>query len=576
MTVATLGFGSAAAAGLDVDTFSESGMARAVATATGFPILAHRAVSASGAAPDALRLEIVTTDGTQLVNDFQRRRNLTFSVEHNGSGIINFETDLDAFADGIEDALLDPSNLVRVHFGDLPSWPDGVAEGFITSAPPVKNDDGSWSLPVACPGTWDVLDFGVLWPPDGAVGDTRDFNYNAGLTRDVIAWATPVGVNVKKSFRWKVYRRPQGWPESTAQWIWSSDPEKASPNGKRRFVGEFTITGPRDVRFYMAGDDTCLLYLNGAKTKSKPKDSWHKTTAFTRSLPAGTYVITAAVANLPGTNNRSGFLFAAGRLDGDGNVDKWLLRSNPSTFKYLSEASVALPPDGWYPAAVMHVHLAEAAARGVDFHTEITPTFTTTTDSDGAAWTAKGPVEYEIGLSGAQLGEKIRAGDVDMAMLPGLKLAAWRSRGFDLRDQVRISRPLGVRWTARAWPRVRTVALTHHELGWKETDGDAGLLAAYGRRELPLSGGGVGDATQADVFAGSAMTTAASPEETIEVDITTADLRDGAPQPFRDFNVADTILFETIGGFQPVKVMAISGAEQPDKSVMFTIAGYPV
>jgi hypothetical protein len=103
-------------------------------------------------------------------------------VEHNGSGTISFETDLDALTNGIDSALLAPSNLVRVHYGDLSAWPNGVAEGFITSAPPVKDDSGRWTVQVSGPGSWDALDFAELWPPAGAVGDTREFSYTAGMT----------------------------------------------------------------------------------------------------------------------------------------------------------------------------------------------------------------------------------------------------------------------------------------------------------------------------------------------------------------------------------------------------------
>jgi hypothetical protein len=49
-----------------------------------------------------------------------------------------------------------------------------------------------------------------------------------------------------------------------------------------------------------------------------------------------------------------------------------------------------------------------------------------------------------------------------------------------------------------------------------------------------------------------------------------------APMPFRDFDVAYNVSAETIGGYQPAKVMAITGTEQDDKSVNWTIAGYPV
>lgn len=580
MTVVDLDFGAASAAGLDLETFNDTAMFAGSATAAGYPILVLGEAPTVSDVPDALRLEILDSSGTQVVNDLTRRRNLQGVVEHNGSGSISFDTDLDAFTDGLDDAALDPSNLVRVHFGDLPDWPDGIAEGFVAAAPPVKDDSGRWSLSVSCPGSWDVLDFGVLWPPAGATGDTRDFNYNAGLTRDVAKWATPVGLGNRHSFRWTEHRWPKGWLDAGSQWIYSSSPEKASPIGKCKLVGQFDLTNPHYIRFQAAGDDTLKLYMNGALLKSKPNGAWHTAATFTRYLPAGTYVITAVVENLGGSlRNTAGFLFSAARMDDNGNFVEWKLRSSTTSFKYLSEASVALPPDGWFPAAVMYTHVGEAAVRGVEYHPTIDLTFGETTDSAGTAWTAKGPVEYDIGISGAELGDKIRSLGVDMAMLPGLRLSAWRSRGFDLRDRVALSKGSSPGWSSRTWSRVRTLALTHHEAGWySNATEDADLITDFGRRELTLSGGGIENDAQAAVFSRSAMDASASPEETLQVTVNSAAMvgDDPQPTPFRDYNVADVVLMETIGGFTPVKVMSIAFAERDDKSVDFTIAGYPV
>lgn len=577
MPVQTADAGSVTFTGSDAETVNSVEVLPGRIQFSGEAALNIGAAPSVSSVPDALRLEIVTADGTPLVNDLVTRRNLSFTVEHNGSGSIDFETDLDAFPDGMDDVALDPSNLVRVHYGDLPDWPNGVAEGLIATAPPTKDILGRWTMQMQCPGSWDALDWGVLFPPDGPTGDTRDFNYNAGLTRDVAIWATPVGVKVKKSFRWLRSRRPRNWPDSVSQWVWSSSPEKVSPLGLCRFVGSFITTVEHDYRFYVAGDDTLSLYLNGALLKHKAAKGWYTTSTFVRHLKPGTHVLTGVVKNLAGTNRKAGFACAVGRLNNDGEVVEWKIRSSPTTFKYRSEASVALPPDGWFPAAVLWQAVNEAADRGVEFHPQITLTFDDTHDSDGSAWTVKGPVEYEIGISNAALGEKVRSLGTDAAMLPGLELSTWRSRGFDLSDRVVISKANKVGWSARAWSRVRTLALTHHESGWTSSaTTDADLIDRFGRRELTLSGGGTDGDLQAAALASSAMDTSASPEETIEAEITSADLRAGAPQPLRDFGPADTVLMETVGGFQRVKVMAITGAEQNDKSVNWTIAGYPV
>jgi hypothetical protein len=573
------------AVGRDMAVSFGSVMTRAEGKAVGFPMLAIGVAPAVGTSPDALRVEILNSSGTQLLNDMVQRRDLSFTVEHNGSGSVTFQIDLDNLAGGIDDPAIAEANLVRIHYGDLAAWPNGVAEGFITSAPPTQDDKGRWSATVSCPGTWDVLDFGVLWPPAGATGDTREFSYTAGQTGPAWVpeeWGTPNGYLVKNSFRWttKKHRYPRGWPESKSKWIWSSPPEKNSGEGSRKFVGSFTLAAKKNVHFYAAGDDNLKLYLNGARIKTKGRGAWKRTCSFIRRLSAGTYVVAAEVANMPGGDNKSGFIFAAAQLKADGSRDSWLLRSATDTFKVKTSggyfAQAPLPPDGWYPAAVLLTHVIEASNRGVKFHNLIAATYNSNVDSYGSAWTDKGQAEYEINTTGTALGDMVRSSGVDVAMLPGLKLAAWRHRGFDLRDRVVISTPMGTGWGSRAWPRVRTVGLTHHESGWTETAGDPTVAATYGRREMPLSGGGTDGDLQADALAAAALRTAGEPEETIEVTITSADLRAGAPQPFRDFNVADIISAETRGGFTPIKVMSITGAEQETKEVRWTIAGYPV
>ncbi len=567
---------------LDADLSSEMG--RAEGRGISPPMLILGPEPSVDTVPDGLRLEITATDGTQLINDFVARRNLSFTVEHNGSGTISFDTDLPQLTGGLTSVLLDPSNLVRVHFGDMPNQPYGIAEGFLTAAPPVQNEDGSWSLSLTGMGSWDVLEFGLLWPPAGATGDTREFSYTAGMTAPGFVaseWHTPIGKLVKKSFRWK-HRWPRGWSESRSQWIWVTSPEKNGPLRTCWFIGDpFTLTSAADVHFDAAGDETMKLYLNGARIKTKRRGAWKRKASFTRRLKAGTYRVSAEVSNVSGGDNKSGFICAVSQLRRDGSRAKYLLRSSPSTFKVKVGASmlgqVPLPPSGWYAPAVLKQVVEENAARGVEFHPNIVMTFDSTKDSSGSAWTTKGPVEYDIGISNAELGDKIRSLGYDAAMLPGLRLATWKSRGFDLRDRVFIPASKDLGWSSRTWGRVRTVGLTHQESGWTETLGDVG--GPYGRREMAISGGGVDGDQQADVFAAAALNTAASPEETIEGTVTSAMMMDPdnpAPIPLRDFDVADIISIGSIGAYQAVKVMAITAAEQDDKEVFWTIAGYPV
>jgi hypothetical protein len=280
---------------------------------------------------------------------------------------------------------------------------------------------------------------------------------------------------------------------------------------------------------------------------------------------------------MPGGDNKSGFIFAAAQLKADGSRKGWLLRSSPDTFQVRKSGGyfgqTPLPPEGWYPAAVLLQHINEAKARGVQFHTMVTPTYSYDVDSYGSAWTKQGQTEYDIGMSGMALADDITAGGTDFAMLPGLRLSAWKNRGFDLRDSVVISGPQGSGYSSRSYGRIRTIGLTKHESGWTETVGDTSV---YGRKEMTFSGGGTDGDLQADALAQQGLAEIATPEETLTATITSDDLRAGAPMPFRDFNVADIITMEAYRRFIPMKVMTISGSEDDTKRVTFTIEGYPV
>ena len=595
MPVVTALRGAATAAGYAATLANAAAVRRGRATAAGYAALVVGPPRPPGEVPDGVRLEILTAAGVQLVNDVVARSSLTWTVEHNGSGSVTFAADLDTWTDqGLDpDVLLAADNLVRVHYGDDPSRPYGVAEGIITSAPPVVEDSGRWTVQVACPGSYDVLDFGVLWPPPGAIGDTREFSYTAGQTSPSWVpeeWGAPVVKPVRSSVRWKKGQRPKGWPEKAAAWCWSSDPdrnlagESLDTGGSitNQFVGSFTLTGAKKVRIYAAGDNSLKLYLDGARIITKKAGGWKKTAQVTRKLAAGTHVLSAEVTRSASLGG--GYIAAVAQLANGGARNGWLYRTGKDTTQIKTAAAyiaaVPLPPDGWFPAAVLRTHVLEAATRAVEFHPAITVAFGDGADSDGTAWTVKGPAEYEIGISGAELGDKVRALGVDVAMLPGLQLAAWARRGFDLTGRVVVRRP--ARWTSRAWPRVRTVGLVHQESGWTAvTDASA---ADYGRRELTISGGGVDGDAQASDFATAAIATAAAVEETLEVEISSIDIQDGAPQPHRDFDVADTILVTTrlpgappdaAVGYVAMKVMAITGAEQDSGLITFTVAGYP-
>ena len=522
-------------------------------------------------APDALRLAICDPSGDVLVPDVGKRTALAGSVEDGGMGGINFAV---ATAD-LDPDLLDPRNLLRVYYGPL-----AIAEALLDAAPPTLDDKGTWQLAISGRGSEAALDNGVLYPEVWADNEDRTFDYSS--TRDPYPnwyvpseWHQPSAINVRSSYRWTYANRkyPKGWPEQSASWMWSSNPEAGSPDGPRWFRAEFNLPSKKHVRIWAAGDDTLQLKVDGNVVMSVGRGGWRKARSITMVLEAGDHVIAARVTNLPddatGTN-RSGFIFAMGQLDADGQVVYWLLRSNAPKWR-VSKG----PTPGWYPPTIMSAHIAEGTARSVAVYPAITQSFTASKDSSGRPWVYRRDVTIPVGAPGSQIMEVIRSYGYDIQMLPGLVLAAWRNRSRDLRDLVHLGRLTNATYSSRTWSRIKTWVLVHATAGWRSyATENEDLIGTYGRREVTFSGGNAKTFAAARVQGLGALRDVGTPEETLDVTTTTASLDD--PQPFRDYQVSDIVSVAVEGRWIAARVKAIGFTENADKTVTWTTTVYPL
>lgn len=532
--------------------------------------------------PDALRLEILASDGTPLVPDIPKRRALSGSVEQDAAGAISFNIgtyDLEFYdpeGDGEDNnlvSLLNPGNLMRVWHG-----PRAIAEAIMDSAPPEEQDDGSWAYTVEGRGSLDILNNAVLYPEVWLAGDDRAFDY--GSQRSPFGgwfvsseWRRPVEVRVRSSFRWTQRKRrwPKGWPERNANWIWSSNPETGSADGPRWFYSTVTLGARARVRMWAAGDDTLQLKVDGNVVLNVGNGGWHKARTVTMALEAGQHVIAARVTNLPSDvpgTNRSGFAFALGRINVHGDVTAWLLRSNRTRWLVHKGPN----PPGWFPPSALRAHVIEGQGRNVQSYDSVTLAFSDIRDSAGRPYTTRRDFTIPIGSEGGEVADVVRAYGYSVNMLPGLRLGCWSARGRDLRSYVALTKPVTASYPSRVWSRVKTVVLTHAANGWR-VDGtpSAGLNHYYGRRETMLVAGGAKSAQAAQAQGLAALRDAATPEETIEIVLTST----SGHQPFRDFDIGDLVSVAVEHRSVGARVKAIAFQEMPTKEIRWTVTLYP-
>jgi len=524
------------------------------------------------AAPDALRIAILSETGTVLVPDVKNRTGASGGVEADGPGALTSLTvAMEDFHTPAGASLLDPNNRVMVYHGNR-----AIGEYLMDAAPPQQDTTGRWTFEVSGRGTLGLLDNGVLFPEVWSKDDNRQFDYGSrrtpyGAWYVANQWTVPKGRAVRTSWRWTQKKRhyPKGWPEKNAQWIWSSSPETNSPDGPRWFRAEFTLATTMRVRIWAAGDDTLQLKMDGNVIMSAGAGGWKKASSVVLTLSAGTHVVAARVTNVASTaavTRPSGFAFAMGRLNAKSQVVQWLLRSNTTRWRVTRTAP------GWFPPTVLLAHRLEGIARGVQNYSSITPTFTSAKDSTGRGWAGRGALSFPLGASGTELVESLRAYGYSFAMLPGLRFMCWISRGRDLRGLVRIGTPKSAGYTTRTWSRVKTYVLTHAGWGWGSyATPKTALTSYYGRREMSFSAGNARTSAAARGQSQAALRDVGTPEETL--DIVTSSTK--GPQPFRDYDISDLIMVAVRGGYIPARVKSISWVEEQTKEVTWTTTVYP-
>lgn len=536
------------------------------------PILADTEVAYS--TPDAVRARVLNADG-DFIRHLTSLDGLRTLDEFNTAGAGSIDITRVVPAD-----VLAAGNQIIVAVGYLDVFRIVLdSEPGYRIEPVTQTRIDAW----AGMGALGVLNAGMVIPEYGwraEATEDRSFDYgsNPSIGGWLVGreWKTPIGKAVRSSWRWWYKKRhlPRGWPEKKAQWLWWRNPDaKSSVDETCYFRSSFTITQDRRVKFWVCGDDTLEFQLDGEVRLTQGPGGWKKPATFVINLSAGTHYVAAKVSNRPastGNQNRSGFLCAIARIDGDGNVTKWLRRSGPSTWTVRRQLSAA---PGWRLDQVLRQLVNEQKARGCASHADITFGFSATTDSAGRAWTGRHEVSIPIGTYGLDWVQQLVELGIDVHMSPALRLDAWRSRGSDRSKTVRIGQgadgaPLDESGSPEA--PIRNVVYGRSRNGWVGVS-HAGSVATRGRRETMATLGSARSSAQTATTLGRMLPDLAAPPQTFQITISGAA---GGFKPYKHFNNGDWVSAHRAGmtsGWTRCRVLSIglevNPAGHPDYTV---------
>jgi hypothetical protein len=490
-----------------------------------------------------------------------RRKGVSGMEEHNTPGSCSFDIEIGDATLLANPDLLDFGNIVQYSINGTKrkAW-------LIESVAPVTTADGARMVRVSGRGVLAWLANGTVYPQDTLKRDSADersFDYGAaqGPWYDPSEWNTPLGV-AKSSVTSIRYPFPRDWPDSLAQWIWSSPgPNVDTPPGYNFFRGGFSLPAETRVAIYAAGDDAMELQLDNEVILQSGYGQWVRPAVWTGYLPAGYHLLAAWVYNhgtAAGGDTAGGFICSVIKVDRNNKAIYTIKRSQPSGFLVYNEANAP----GWFPASILRRCLIEADARNVAGFSNITTGFTDTDDYTSVAWTQRHNVSFPIGTTDLlDLATRLTEHDCDIDMSPTFVLRAWKQRGVDRTDEVTFGP--GVVTHAEASgsvSRVRNRALVRHKRGWIMVN-DSTSESTYGRRETGMSVGGAGSDAQADRSARAGFENTKDPEVTISV--TTSSVK--GPQPWADFDIYDLVNGQGLSAdLEPCRVMSWAFREDDD------------
>lgn len=287
-----------------------------------------------------LRFRVFDPTGATLLGEIANPVDADFLDEMNAPGIGRITVPI-----GSDDAaLLQRDNLVRVYYEDAArfAW---IIETLNRDLVDSQNTE---LLQASGRGVLSWLEEAIVFPQPGLTelaATERPFSFASadGDWETSASFTTPVGVTWTSDTGSRA-GNPQGWPDRSAQWIWSTSPTTA--NVERGTVNwfrcEFSTAAMQQARVWATADSQFELWLDGTLILSSSKFStdyqaWQQFTSVNVRIPAGDHTFAALVragqpwarSDIPAVNSTNTLeVLAHGLLDGQ--TVKVIARSVPN------------------------------------------------------------------------------------------------------------------------------------------------------------------------------------------------------------------------------------------------------
>lgn len=247
-----------------------------------------------------LRLRVFDATNTTFLGEIVGGSGIQFVDEFNGPGFGTVTVLLDS-ADAL---LIQRDRIIRVDYENATRFAWVVEKQDRTLATSTNQQ----LLSVSGRGLLSWLEDAIVYPQGGlreTSADERPFNYasEGGTWLSSVSFVQPVGV------RWRDDTSPRqglpaNWPDSEAQWIWSTSPTAETvPEGSiNYFRSTFTLDASTRLRFFATADNFFEMYLDGSLVMSSSRftenaPSFSQVTNYTTRLGAGTHTIGVRARN---------------------------------------------------------------------------------------------------------------------------------------------------------------------------------------------------------------------------------------------------------------------------------------
>lgn len=226
---------------------------------------------------------------------------------------------------------------------------------------------------------------------------------------------------------------PSEWPDApTAQWIWDRAAPYEMPIGDVYFRREFTLAAAGSYALFFAADDRAEVYIDGELIHTTADNhSWQETAREDLQLDAGTHILAFKCRqnNIDTPGSLIAAFYKIGNATSPTAAELLFTTQAGSAWKVCGYPTVA---PGWTPGNILLTLLSEAAARGVRFAQNWTPTFTHTHDSAGVAWGDPLSISFDIGTLYEEVFQALEEGACDIYLdADTLELHAYKKRGVD-------------------------------------------------------------------------------------------------------------------------------------------------